>query len=446
MKKFSFVSMQFFVAFLTVCFFFACSSDDGNSKLIELVGGTSTDQTVYADQTKAEGGIKFTAQAAWTAVVAEMADSRAVERNNVDWLTLSAYSGGAGEHTIAVTLKENRTGSDRKAKITITCGDTVITIIVEQKSVKEDGTKLTPATPGDNYDKLITKIVEHQYYSTGSYMSDDGEETYEFFYDDNKRLVKIVQTESDDWEIGPQSKKSSSRRVKGTRASGTDVYVTTVNISYEDGKLSCELSQTKNGVANKEEVYKASAVLDEALRVVSGEYTDSDYKDDLYLYNTTYTLHYDADGYLVKSNRVEDGDDVDEERITWTNGNPTQVWWGTTGSTSSGTKDLIDKTTYGKVVNNSNLDLNWFIALDSEGWDFAVGDPYKTFAIMGYVGKRSANLAETMTDASEASNGGSVVTRYTYQLADDGMPSVIKKETKHSDFTESSTYTITYNK
>ena len=56
--------MQFFVAFLTVCFFFACSSDDGNSKLIELVGGTSTDQTVYADQTKAEGGIKFTAQAA----------------------------------------------------------------------------------------------------------------------------------------------------------------------------------------------------------------------------------------------------------------------------------------------------------------------------------------------------------------------------------------------
>lgn len=432
MKKISLVSMRFFITLLAACFIFACSSDDGDLNSIELVDGTSTEQTVYADQTNAEGGIKFTAQAAWVAAVTEMVNSRADRNNNVDWLTLSSYSGDAGEHTIVVTLKENRTGSDRKAKITITCGDTVITIIIEQKSVKEDGTKLTPATPGENYDKLITKIVEHQYYSTGGYVNDDGEETYEFFYDDSKRLVKIVQTESDDWVI--------ETPVGGMRSSGTDVYVTTVNISYESGKLSCELYKTENGNPVKDEVYKSSVVLDDALRIVSGEYTDSDYKDEVYLYNTTYTLHYDADGYLVKSNRVEDGDDADEERITWTNGNPTQVWWGTVGGS-----DLIDKATYGKVENNTNLDLNWFIALDSEGWDFAAGDPYKTFAIMGYVGKRSENLAETMTDAAEAYNGETVVTRYTYQLSDNGMPMVIKKETNHGNTSEWSTYTITYN-
>lgn len=430
--------MQFLFVLLAACFISACSDDDGTPKQIELVGGTSTEQTVYADQTNAEGGIKFTAQASWTASVADMTESRADE-GTVDWLTLSAYSGGAGEHTINMTLKENRTGSDRKAKITITCGDTVITVIVEQKSVKEDGTKPAPAIPGGDYDKLITKIVEHEYYSTGDYVNDEGETTYEFFYDDSKRLVKIVQTESDDWAVEAPT--------VGTRASGTDVYVTTVNISYESNKLSCELSKTKNGVAVKDDdVYKASAVLDEALRIVSGEYTDSDYKDEVYLYNTTYTLHYDANGYLEKSIRIEEGE-TDEERITWANGNPTQVWWGTSGSGSAGTVDLIDKATYGSVANKTNLDLNWFIALDSEGWDFAAGDPYKTFSIMGYVGKRSANLADTMTDSSETFSGTSVVTRYTYQLADDGTPTVIKKEAKHGDsFSESSTYTITYDK
>lgn len=410
--------MQLFFAFLITCFVSACSNDDGSPKQIELAGGTSTEQTVYADQTHTDGGIRFTAQAAWTATVSDITGSRTDMPVKPDWLTLSAYSGGAGEQALALTLKENLTGHDRKALITITCGDTAITIIVEQKAVKADGSQPTsPITPPDNYDKLITKIVEHEYYTSGSSISDD-EIIYEFFYDGSKRLIKIVQTEEED--------------------------VTTVNFTYGTNQISCELTRTENGVLNKDDFYKATVALDEAMRIVSGEYIDTDSKggDNVYQYKTTYTLSYDANGYLVKSNRIEEGEDATEERITWIGGNPTQVWWGTNGG-----KDLIDKATYGKVANNTNIDLNWLIALDSEGWDFAAGDSYKTFAIMGYVGKRSANLAETMTDASEAWNGTAVVTNYTYQLGNDGTPTTIKKEAKHGDsFTESGTYTITYNK
>mgnify|MGYP007069432432 CR=1 FL=1 len=60
--------------------------------------------------------------------------------------------------------------------------------------------------------------------------------------------------------------------------------------------------------------------------------------------------------------------DSDEERITWTGGNPTEVWWGTVDS-----YDLIDKASYGTVPNKTNLDLNWFVVLETEGWAFASG-------------------------------------------------------------------------
>ena len=423
MKNFKLSYMQLVFALIVACILPACSSDDDSPRQIELADGTSTEQTVYADQTSAASGIKFTAQAAWTATVSDITGSRA-DKAYIDWLTLSAYSGGAGEYTLGMTLKENHTGRDRQAKITIVCGDTTITIIVEQKAVKEDGTEpTTPILPSDNYDKLITKIVKQEYYTSNGNTNDEGATTFEFFYDDYKRLVKIVQTESD--------------------------VLTTITIAYTGNQLSCEKQETENGVVKTDEVYKASATLNEALRIVQGEYTDSDSKGDNtpYLFHVTYTLSYDTNGYLIKSNRVEDGEEADEERITWTNGNPTQVWWGTTGSGSAGTKDLIDKATYGKVANKTNLDLNWFIALDSEGWDFAAADPYKTFAIMGYVGKRSANLAETMTDAAKAWNGTSVVATYAYDLDNDGTPTKVRTEAKHGDsFTNSSTYTITYNK
>lgn len=128
--------------FLTVCLaavvFAACEKDnDDRDDAIILANGTSTEQTVYADETCNEG-IKFTATTSWTATVEDATTARAGS-SSVYWLTLSQYSGEAGEYTLPLTLQANLTGSNRSAKIIIRSGETVITILVEQKATKEDG-------------------------------------------------------------------------------------------------------------------------------------------------------------------------------------------------------------------------------------------------------------------------------------------------------------------
>lgn len=107
--------------------------------------GTQTTQVVYADEVTNQGGISFTALSDWTATVTEVATEAATKAasGKVEWLELSAYSGGPGEYTLTLTLIENLTGKDRKATIEIRCGNDVITITVEQKATTEAG-KLLP--------------------------------------------------------------------------------------------------------------------------------------------------------------------------------------------------------------------------------------------------------------------------------------------------------------
>ena len=118
---------------------------------------------------------------------------------------------------------------------------------------------------------------------------------------------------------------------------------------------------------------------------------DYEYKDKVEEYTFTYSLEYNADGYLERSVRVEDSDS-EEERLTWSNGNLVSVWWGDGYGTSN--PDAIDRAQYGSVLNRTNLDLNWIIALNSEGFDFATGDTNKMFSMLGYTGKRSTNMVE----------------------------------------------------
>ena len=77
----------------------ACSDDEEGNGSIMLTNGTQTSQTIYADETTDNsGGIHFTAAADWTASVIPVT-SRAEGGSSVDWLSLSAYSGGPGEYT-----------------------------------------------------------------------------------------------------------------------------------------------------------------------------------------------------------------------------------------------------------------------------------------------------------------------------------------------------------
>ena len=126
------------IVLLSACTWWACDKgDDGAPSSIVLTGG-SGDQTIYADETSVNGGqgIAFEAAEAWYAEVSEV--QAKASSGEVDWLTLSAYEGGAGQYTLQITLRANETGSDRAAEIRIVCGEDEIVIVVRQKAQTKD--------------------------------------------------------------------------------------------------------------------------------------------------------------------------------------------------------------------------------------------------------------------------------------------------------------------
>lgn len=163
----------------------ACSSEEGGTDgSIILTGGTETSQTIYADETQKSEGIKFTATEPWTATVTET-KTRADGGSTVDWLKLSAYSGGAGEFTLNLTLSPNTTGKSRKAEIRIIAGKTVLTITVEQKAETESGVEVL---------KTIKKIIHKAVFNSNKVYSSDyiSEDTRTFSYDEQGRVARIV--------------------------------------------------------------------------------------------------------------------------------------------------------------------------------------------------------------------------------------------------------------
>ncbi len=188
----------------------SCTDDDGDDSgngngngsgngSVVLDKDTQTEQVVYAnDKGSDDEGIKFTAQGPWTAVVEDVTTKDA-NAETVDWLTLSQYSGDkAGDYTITLTLKQNFTGKTRKAKIHITCGETTITITVEQKAEKENGVTL----------KRVKSVNHTTTYGAGYY--EDGtvdETTFTYSYDEQGRVAKVVEQENSYWD-------SSSEKVE----------------------------------------------------------------------------------------------------------------------------------------------------------------------------------------------------------------------------------------
>lgn len=411
------------IALLAMAALAACGDDGDGDKSLKLTGGTRKEQTVYADQVQKAGGINFTATADWTATVSAVATKAAADE--VDWLTLSAYSGGAGEYSLTMTLEPNLTGRDRKAQIRIVCGESVITIVVEQKGTKEDGTL---PDGGNTQGRRISRIRQDNYFLNGSKVEFDGTETYDFAYDADGRVTRIVQTEVDE--------------TSGIPGVSSITTVNTVAITYGDKSVAYEISSTENGVASP---YKStgSIVLDQKGRAVSGVCKDYDFKDHVYEFKSSYSLHYDAESRLVRAliHEEEETAGTDEERLTWENGNPVQVWWG---SPQPGA-DIIDKARYGSVANNANLDLNWMLALDTEGFAFAAGDPAQIFAALGYVGVRSAMMAETV---SESEYIGRNVYKYVYNTDSEGLPvsvtRTVTNESYHPELYLDRKFEITY--
>lgn len=121
----------YYLLLCAVLTFSACSEGEDNPSQLKLADGIPTEIVFGDGETNSVKEIKFVASAPWTASVKETSAARS--GSEVDWLTLDKYSGNAGEITLTLTIKDNETSETRKAEIVIVCGDTTITITVEQK-------------------------------------------------------------------------------------------------------------------------------------------------------------------------------------------------------------------------------------------------------------------------------------------------------------------------
>ena len=145
MKTTFFYLKAMFAACLTLAIFAACSDDDDKSSLsskIELSSNES--EAVLAkpaeDATAITFDIKFTATGEWKA------------KTSHGWLSLDKKRGTAGEHTILVTVKENKEVVNREAKITIVGSNNAepVVVTVVQHGIDADLVFNTP--DGDGYD------------------------------------------------------------------------------------------------------------------------------------------------------------------------------------------------------------------------------------------------------------------------------------------------------
>ena len=72
--------------------------------------------------------------------------------------------------------------------------------------------------------------------------------------------------------------------------------------------------------------------------------------------------------------------------------------------------------------------------LASEGWAFSSGGADNIFALIGLTGKRSAHMAEVVTE-SKFSGGSGRSYKYVYQANADGLLTKITQKT-HSSYAE----------
>ena len=347
----------------------SCSNgDDGTQKSIVLQG-TPTVQTVFADETTTNDGIKFTATEAWAATVSEVVTTKAVA-GRVDWVELSAYSGGAGEFRLTMTLQPNLTGKNRKAEIRIVCGDTTIVIVVEQKGLMQDGTVR----------KMVSKVVYEYADNSDDHKSSDSYQSYEFKYDTSGRIAECIK------KNGPDA---SEANLKYTETIAFDyTIVNEIRLQrcriYHDGSSSSADDVEKNTVAlNKlgfatRITFPADYVdfeynVDNRLSKI--DQTDSDY-DKFWM-----TLGY-TDGMLTKTVCHDDDHSSDDEVFEYT----------------------VDELYPNRYANDKlNIDPNGFL-LDLD-------DDYQLLYIARLLGNSSKCCLERISDDEDVENG--VATPYT---------------------------------
>lgn len=186
----------------------------GSSVLIE---SSQLNQTFKAAETGSKA-IVFTALEPWTATLEE------TTRTAPDWVELDKYAGDAGDATITISiLGENTAPETRTAILTIICGDTRVTIRIEQKAICDD----TPDNPDDPEPVGIRYVSRVDYLLVDNREKEQKRETISqtFRYDERNRVARIVEEYDLSW------KESGTLLYQLDYTIANEITVTTTDIS-----------------------------------------------------------------------------------------------------------------------------------------------------------------------------------------------------------------------
>ncbi len=391
--------------------FAACSDDTKVIKEIVLDKGTATNQTIYSDETSTKEGISFTATEKWTATVTDIS-TRAAE-GRVDWLKLSQYDGGAGKFTLTLTIEKNDTGSDRKAEIKIVCGETTITVVVEQKAITSDEAGTNPDQPQSK--KKVKTIKQYDDKNRLEGQAD-------FSYDNKGRIAKL-------------------NIIDVYGKTGTDIRNTSFTYKKQDnGNLMIEVKciVTEEGKEEKKYIYTEYLYCDNTRKVVRAEDNAHEYE-----------YEYDNQNQLIKSkefsnvpaptsNHVTTGftSTYDTTDFTWSNRNMVS-YKSTVRVYGNG------EITYTNIKNDANIDLAYFVCFGNSTELLICPYGIKMGSICGCFGKRVANMPATVKGASSCSG----VENHTFEYKRDaeGYINEVNIATSYgTSYTRNNKYIIEY--
>lgn len=380
---------------LVATLFAACDKDD-TPQAIEFTGGTQSTQTFYADDTAKAGSVRFHATESWTAEVVE------TTRTTVDWLTLSRYSGEAGDCEITITLAENTTGNDRTAEIRITCAGTTTIITVTQRADKRPD---APQPPTPAAEKRISKITATDYHNSVV-------ESYDFEYDVQNRLSAVKYNLT---EVG------SLRDVND------------ITFEYAANTIICKVLIHSGETGEETTVW----TLDADGRIVSGKYEEIYFANSVQHKTTAEQyFEYDTAGCLTAFTQRWDATDSADNRLGWTDGNLTSFDFSRGGYTDNVAM------TYSSYAAPKDLDINWLLYRAEAT---AAGFGCEMAFIQGLFGNTNKNLVATVAETTiETGNKNEYGYKYDYTFDNDYLTRVERRDSTNSEL--DTVWTIEYSR
>ena len=314
--------LMFFLAF--VLFLGGCEDVFNSDELPQIIIDPviPMEQTVGSTSLSAKG-LTFETKGPWSSSITELA-TKTSSISSAEWISISPDHGdAAGKYTIDITLEENTTGEDRKAKVVITCGEDEIAFTITQVSTPdvpsdkepEEDPGLNPLPNVDPADRIVARQV--------------GNTIERFEYNSRGQVSKITEYRSDYLNEGEMREQVTTYSYEGLLVkSNRSVYHYRKVVS--DGNYGWLVESVGEGAYVKEE-QKTEAIRTEGVLNASGRLTSNkkyrteyDWVDDKYneVLSEEITYTYAADGSLagVIEHNVQEGRSSSYS-LSWENGN-----------------------------------------------------------------------------------------------------------------------------